>query len=116
MRAYACVLVCIHSCEQTFRQPVASSPKWAVEQTSVLEHSLNVRWILGSIPLSRAVEILLVTASALQLVYYVVCEMLHVKDPLQLVGKISRSSGGSGFFSRYLTGLQPYVLCYITAI
>ena len=37
---------------------------------------------------------------------YPVCGMMHIKELLLLIGK---SSGGSGFLSRYLNGPLPYV-------
>ena len=36
------------------------------------------------------------------------CGMVHVKDPLLLIGKSSPCSGGSGFHSRYLNGSLLY--------
>ena len=35
------------------------------------------------------------------------CGMVHIKDPLFLIGK-SSPCGGSGFPSRYLSGPTPY--------
>ena len=37
-----------------------------------------------------------------------VCEMMHIKEPLLLIGK-SRHVAEAGFFSRYLSGTLPYV-------
>ena len=36
---------------------------------------------------------------------YPVCGMMHIKEPLLLIGK----SSGSGFLSRYLSGPVSYV-------
>ena len=44
---------------------------------------------------------------------YPVCGMVHIKEPLLLIGKCS-PCGGSGFLSRYLSGPLPYVLRHIT--
>ena len=45
---------------------------------------------------------------------YPVCGMVHIKEPLLLIGK-SSPCGGSGFpLSRYLSGLLPYVRRHIT--
>ena len=43
---------------------------------------------------------------------YPVCGMVHIKEPLQLIGKSSLCSGGSGILvilSPYLSGSLPYV-------
>ena len=42
------------------------------------------------------IELFLVPVSAPRLVYYPVCGMMHIKEPLLLIGKISLC-GGSGF-------------------
>ena len=39
---------------------------------------------------------------------YPVCGMMHIKEPLLLIGKSSQC-GGSGFLSQYLSGDVPYV-------
>ena len=44
---------------------------------------------------------------------YPVCGMVHIKEPLLLIGK-SSLCGVSGFLSRYLNGPLPYVRCHIT--
>ena len=44
---------------------------------------------------------------------YPVYGMVHIKEPLLLIGKSSPCSGGTGFFSLYLSGPLPYV-CHIT--
>ena len=38
---------------------------------------------------------------------YPVCGMMHIKEPLLLIGK-SSPCGGSGFLSHYLSGSLPY--------
>ena len=43
---------------------------------------------------------------------YPVCGMMHIKEPLLLIRKISLSGGSRfpvGFLSRYLSGPLPYV-------
>ena len=40
--------------------------------------------------------------------------MVHIKEPLLLIGKSSPCSGGSRFLSHYLNGTLPYVRCHIT--
>ena len=40
--------------------------------------------------------------------YYPDCGMMHIKEPLLLIGK-SSLCGGSGFLSRYLSGPLPSV-------
>ena len=44
---------------------------------------------------------------------YPVCEMVHIKEPLLLLGK-SSPCGSSGFLSHYLSGSLPYVRRNIT--
>ena len=61
-----------------------------------------VRWVVGSILNGGPIEQFLVPASAPQLVYkghglcYRVCGMMHIIEPLLLIGK-SSLCGGSGF-------------------
>ena len=61
-----------------------------------------VRWVVGSIPHVGPIEIFIVLASAPRLVNkgrgmcYPVCGMVHIKEPLLLIGK-SSLCGGSGF-------------------
>ena len=40
--------------------------------------------------------------------YYPVCGMMHIKEPLLLIGK-SSPFAAAGFLSRYLSGTLPYV-------
>ena len=40
--------------------------------------------------------------------YHHVCMMVHIKEPLLLIGK-SSPCGGREFLSRYLSGPLPYV-------
>ena len=60
------------------------------------------------------IELFLVPASAPRLgnkgcgMCYPVCGMVHIKEPLLLIGK-SSPCGGSGFLSHYLSG--PLLLC-----
>ena len=61
-----------------------------------------VRWVVGSILHGRPIELFLVPASAPRLVEqrscmcHPVCGMVHIKEPLLLIGK-SSLCGGSGF-------------------
>ena len=42
-------------------------------------------------------------------VCYPVCGMVHIKDPLLLIGKSSPCNGGSGIHTHYLSDPLPYV-------
>ena len=61
-----------------------------------------VRWVVGSILHGGPIELFLVPASVPRLcnkgggMYYPVCVMMHIKEPLLLIGK-SSPCGGSGF-------------------
>ena len=44
---------------------------------------------------------------------YPVCGMMHIKEPLLLIGKSSQVAA-AGFLSRYLSGPLPYVRRHIT--
>ena len=37
------------------------------------------------------------------------CGMMHIKEPMLLIGKSITYGGSSGFLSRYLNGPLPYV-------
>ena len=55
-----------------------------------------VRWVVGSFP----IELFLVPASAPRHgMCYPVCEMVHIKEPLLLIGKSSLCDGGGFPFS-----------------
>ena len=45
---------------------------------------------------------------------YPVCGMVHIKEPLLLIGKSSHVVAAAGFLSDYLNGPVPYVQCHIT--
>ena len=45
---------------------------------------------------------------------YPVCGMVHIKEPLLLIGKSSPCGAAAGFLSPYLSGPLPYVLRHIT--
>ena len=73
-----------------------------------------VRWVVGSILHGGPIEIFLVTASGPKGrgMCYPVCGMMHIKEPLLLIGK-SSPSGGSGFPPSlsewsFTTCLTPY--------
>ena len=59
-----------------------------------------VQWVIGSIPHGGPIELFLVPVSA--------PGMMHIKEPLLLIGK-SSPCGSSGFLSCYLSGPLPYV-------
>ena len=40
---------------------------------------------------------------------YPVCEVVHINDPLLLIGKNSKYTGAAGFLSRNLNGPLPYI-------
>ena len=42
----------------------------------------------------------------------ILCGMVHIKEPLLLIGK-SSPCGSTGFLSRYLCGLLPCVECVV---
>ena len=64
--------------------------------------SFMMRWVVGSILHGGPIELFLIPASAPRLVHqdrgmcYPVCGMMHIKEPLLLIGKSSQC-GGSGF-------------------
>ena len=74
----------------------------------MVERSLMVRWVIRSILHGRTIVLFLVPASAPRLcnkgrgMYYLVCGMLHNKDPLLLIGKRSHIVATAGLLSRYL--------------
>ena len=47
--------------------------------------------------------------------YPVFCRMVHIKEPLLLIGKIGQVAA-AGFPSHYLSGPLPYVQCHITVM
>ena len=62
-----------------------------------------VRWVVGLILLGGPIELFLVPASGSSNkgrgMCYPVCGMVHIKEPLLLIG---RSVAAKGFLSRYL--------------
>ena len=52
-----------------------------------------VQWVVGSILHGGTIELFLVPASG---IYYPVCGMMHIKEPLLLIGE-SSPCGASGF-------------------
>ena len=54
------------------------------------------------------------TTGVIKAVSYSVCGMVHIKDPLLLIGKSSLCSGSGFPVSCYLSGPLPYVQCHIT--
>ena len=82
--------------------------------SSEVERSLMVRWVVGSIlhgvdPLSyfSFQPVLHDWCTKDHGICYPVCGMMHIKEPLLLIGK-SSLCGGSRFLSRYLSGHLPY--------
>ena len=47
--------------------------------------------------------------------YYPVCGMVHIKEPLLLIERVAHVTA-AGFLSRYLNGPLPYVQCHIKTI
>ena len=45
---------------------------------------------------------------------YPFCGMMHIKEPLLLIGKSSLCGTAAGFLSQYLSGPLPYVRRHIT--
>ena len=45
--------------------------------------------------------------------YYPVCGMMHIKEPLLLIEKVAIVAA-AGFLSRYLNGPLPHIRRYIT--
>ena len=84
--------------------------------SSVVERLIMVQWVIRSIPHGGPIE--LFPASAPQLVNkgygmcYLVCGMLHTKEPLLLIGKSSPC--GMSRFPLLLNGPLPYVWRHIT--
>ena len=79
-----------------------------------------VRWVVGSIlhgmdPLSyfSFQPVLHNWCNKGRGMYYPVCGMMHIKEPLLLIGKSSLCAA-AGFLSRYLSGPLPYVGRHIT--
>ena len=73
-----------------------------------VERPLIVRWVVGSIIRGESIELFLIPASAPGGgMCYPVCGMVHIKEPLLLIGK------SSSCFS-YLNGTLPYVRHHIT--
>ena len=70
-----------------------------------------VRWVIRSIPHGGPNELFLVSASAPRLgnkgygMCYPVYGMMHIKEPLLLIGK----SSPCGFLSHYLSAPLPYI-------
>ena len=79
-----------------------------------------VRWVVGSIlhgvdPLSyfSFQPVLHDWCNKGRGMYYPVCGMMHIKEPLLLIGK-SSLCGGSRFPLSYLSGSLPYVLYHMS--
>ena len=71
------------------------------------------RWVVGSIVHGGPIELFLVPVlhdwcNKCCGMYYLVSGMMHIKEPLLLIGK-SSLCGGSGFPLSYLSGPLPYV-------
>ena len=67
-----------------------------------------VRWVVRSILHDGPIELFLYLASG---IYYPVCGMVHIKEPLLPVAHIVAAAG---FLIRYLSGPWPYVPRHIT--
>ena len=66
---------------------------------------------MRSIPHGGYIDPFLVTARLLN--WYPACGMVHIKDPLLLIGKSSPCNSSSRF-PLLLSGSLPYFQCYIT--
>ena len=59
---------------------------------SIVEHSLEFRWFIRSIPHKGLIKLCFIPASVFKkpcCIYCQVCGMVHIKDPLLLIGKSS---------------------------
>ena len=71
------------------------------------------RWVVGSILHGGPIELFVFLASAPRRcnkgrgMCYPVCGMVHIKEPLLLIGK-KEHVAAAGFLSRYLNGPLPY--------
>ena len=74
-----------------------------------------VRWVVGSILNGGPIELFLIPASYWcnkgRGMCYPVCGMVHIKDPLLLIEKISPCSGGSGFHLSLSEWSFTIILC-----
>ena len=74
-----------------------------------------VRWVVGSILHGGHTQPFLDWCNKGRGMCYPLCGMMHIKEPLLLIGK-SSPCGGSGFpLSRYLNGSLPYVRRVLSA-
>ena len=76
-----------------------------------LTHTM-VRWVVGSILHSGPIALFLVPGHG---IFYPVSVMVHIKQPLLLIGTNSPCSAGSGF-PRYLKRHLPYVGRHVTVV
>ena len=85
------------------------------ECSSVVDHHCTVRWIVGSIPHGGHFSFQPVFHWINEVcgMCYPVYGMMHIKDPLLLVGK-SNSCSGAGEFPLLLSGPLPCVQHHIT--
>ena len=60
----------------------------------MVQLTLMVRWVVGSILHGGTIELFIVAANDM---CYPVCVMMHIKEPLLLIEKNTPCSGGSGF-------------------
>ena len=81
----------------------------------ILFYLLLVRQIIGSIPHVGPIELLLILATGITktMVCAILCEIMHIKEPLLLNGKSNSCNSGSDFLLS-LSGSLPYVWRHIT--
>ena len=65
-------------------------------RNSEVEHTLMVRWVVGSIHRGGPIELFHDWCNIGRGMCYPVCGMVHIKEPLLLIDK-SSLCGGSGF-------------------
>ena len=96
-------LVISHDITSSCIVPIQTALPRGAGRSSEVEHSLMVRWVVGSIlhgvdPLSyfSFLPVLHDWYNKGRGMYYPVCGMVHIKEPLLLIGK-SSLCGSSGF-------------------
>ena len=65
--------------------------------SSMVEHSIMMQCIIVSIQHGRPTKLFIVSASVPHGMYYPVCRIVHIKEPLLLIGKSNPCSGTSRF-------------------
>ena len=87
---------------------------------TVVERSLMVQWIVGSIPYCEPIEYFSLQSMLHEWITkglgmcYPVCAMVYIKATLLLIGMSSQCSGGSGFSLSLFKWSLPYTSRPIT--